>query len=66
MKKIKGVTEVEIDENKVRIDSIKEITNLDKIILYFTENGIPIKNVENKIPDLETVFLTLTGRKLRD
>ena len=66
LKKIKGVTEVEIEENKVRIDSIKEITNLDKIILYFTENGIPIKNVENKIPDLETVFLTLTGRKLRD
>jgi ABC-2 type transport system ATP-binding protein len=39
---------------------------LDKIILYFTENGIAIKNVENKVPDLETVFLTLTGRKLRD
>jgi ABC-2 type transport system ATP-binding protein len=66
LKKIKGVTGVEVNENKVRIDSLKEIQNLDKIILYFTENGIAIKNVENKVPDLETVFLTLTGRKLRD
>lgn len=66
LKKVKGVTEVEIDENKIKISSIKEINNLDKIILYFTENGIAIKNLENKVPDLENVFLILTGRKLRD
>jgi ABC-2 type transport system ATP-binding protein len=64
--KVKGVTGVLIDENKVKIDSVKEINNLDKIILYFTDNSIAIKNVESKVPDLETVFLTLTGRKLRD
>lgn len=66
LKEVKGVTDVHVTENKVKIDSLKEINNLDKIILYFTDNGIPIKNIENKIPDLETVFLTLTGRKLRD
>ncbi|MBU3090528.1 ABC transporter ATP-binding protein [Clostridium sp. CF011] len=66
LKELKGVTNVLINENKVKIDSLKEINNLDKIILYFTDNGIPIKNIENKVPDLETVFLTLTGRKLRD
>jgi ABC-2 type transport system ATP-binding protein len=64
--KMKGVTGVVIDDNKVKIDSIKEINNLDKIILYFTDNKIAIKNLESKVPDLETVFLTLTGRKLRD
>jgi ABC-2 type transport system ATP-binding protein len=64
--KIKGVTGVSVTENIVKIDSLKEIQNLDKIILYFTDNGVSIKNVENKVPDLETVFLTLTGRKLRD
>ncbi len=64
--KIKGVTGVEINENKVKIDTLKEINNLDKIIVYFTEGKVSIKNVENKVPDLETVFLTLTGRKLRD
>lgn len=66
LKKIYGVNSVEIDERVVKINSSKEINNLDKIILYFTTNNIQIKNVESKVPDLETVFLTLTGRKLRD
>ncbi|EYE88081.1 antibiotic ABC transporter ATP-binding protein [Fervidicella metallireducens AeB] len=66
LKKIKGVKSVEFDEDLVKVNSIKEINNLDKIILYFTENGISIRNIESTTPDLETVFLTLTGRKLRD
>lgn len=66
IKKIKGVQSVSISDNDVKINSSKEINNLDKIILYFTNNNIKIKNIENKVPDLETVFLALTGRKLRD
>lgn len=64
--KINGVFSVELEENKVKVSSHKEINNLDKLILYFTSKKIGIKNVESKTPDLETVFLTLTGRKLRD
>ncbi|MCY6957089.1 ABC transporter ATP-binding protein [Clostridium brassicae] len=63
---INGVLEAKINENRIKIYSSKEINNLDKIILYFTSKGIEIKNIETKRPDLETVFLTLTGRKLRD
>jgi ABC-2 type transport system ATP-binding protein len=66
IKKINGVMSVEIDETLVKVSSLKEINNLDKLILYFTSKGKGIKNVESKTPDLETVFLTLTGRKLRD
>jgi ABC-2 type transport system ATP-binding protein len=66
IKAIPGVQNVNIDDNVVKINSSKEISNLDKIILYFTGKNIPIRNVESKTPDLETVFLTLTGRKLRD
>lgn len=66
IKQIKGVLSVTIIDNIVKIDSSKEINNLDKIILYFTNKEIAIKNIETKVPDLETVFLTLTGRKLRD
>jgi len=66
LKGIPGVVSVEIDENIVKVNSSKEVNNLDKIIGYFTNNGIKIRNVESKAPDLETVFLTLTGRKLRD
>lgn len=63
---ISGIISVEIEENTVKINSSTDINNLDKIILYFTSNNIPIRNVESRNPDLETVFLTLTGRKLRD
>lgn len=64
--KINGVFNVEFEDNKVKVSSHKETNNLDKLILYFTSKKISIKNVESKTPDLETVFLTLTGRKLRD
>lgn len=66
VKEIAGVISLEIEENTVKINSAREVSNLDKIILYFTANGISIKSVESKIPDLETVFLSLTGRRLRD
>jgi ABC-2 type transport system ATP-binding protein len=66
IKKIPGVLDIEVDENTVTVNTLKEVNNLDKLILYFTTKGIGIRNVESKIPNLETVFLTLTGRKLRD
>ncbi len=66
IKNINGVTDVHVKDNLIKIDSYKEVNNLDKIILFFTNKNIPIKNVETKNPDLETVFLSLTGRKLRD
>ena len=66
LKEINGVISVELDENIVKISTSQDVNNLDKIISFFTEKGIHIKNVETKTPDLETVFLTLTGRKLRD
>ncbi|EKN40434.1 ABC transporter ATP-binding protein SagG [Clostridium botulinum CFSAN001627] len=34
--------------------------------MYFLNNKIKIKNIENKHSDLETIFLKLTGKKLRD
>lgn len=66
LKTIAGVVQIEVVEEKIKIESKKDITNLDKIILFFTTNNIPIKSIESKNPDLESVFLTLTGRKLRD
>lgn len=63
---IPGVIAVEILNSTVKIATRREINNLDKIINYFTSNNIVIRNVESKVPDLETVFLTLTGRKLRE
>ncbi|UWG97148.1 ABC transporter ATP-binding protein [Dehalobacter sp. DCM] len=66
LKTIPGVRQIDVEENTIKISSAREVNNLDKIICYFTENSIPIKSVESKVPDLETVFLSLTGRSLRD
>lgn len=66
LKEINGVIGVEINETSASISTSTDVNNLDKIILYFTKKGAKIKNLEIKTPDLETVFLTLTGRKLRD
>lgn len=66
LKAIKGVTNVEIVEYLIKVNSSADINNLDKLILYFTENFVAIKSIESKTPNLESVFLTLTGRKLRD
>lgn len=66
IKKINGVKAVKIEEDSVTINSEVEVNNLNKIIQYFINNDIEIKNVETKTPNLETVFLTLTGRTLRD
>jgi len=66
LKAIKGVANVEIEENLIKVHSSADINNLDKLILYFTEKLVSIKSIESKTPNLESVFLTLTGRKLRD
>jgi ABC-2 type transport system ATP-binding protein len=66
LKDIPGVTHVEIDENIVKVSTVREVNALQPIITYFTSHGISIRNAESKVPDLETVFLSLTGRGLRD
>lgn len=66
LREITGVISVELGENLVKINSANDANNLDRIIAHFIVNQVPIKNIENKTPDLETVFLNLTGRKLRD
>lgn len=66
IKEIRGVEDVEIEDSTVKISSSREVNNLDLIINYFTSNRISVKSVESKTPDLETVFLSLTGRRLRD
>jgi len=63
---IRGVTHAEIEDSVVKVTSEREINILQPVISYFASAGIPIKNIESKQPDLETVFLSLTGRGLRN
>jgi ABC-2 type transport system ATP-binding protein len=66
LRAIPGVQGVEIEESVVKVTSAREVNVLEPVILSFTQRGIPLRNVETRSPDLETVFLTLTGRRLRD
>ncbi|MEG0297239.1 MAG: ABC transporter ATP-binding protein [Clostridium sp.] len=64
---IKGVEKVLVDEeNSINITSIREVNNLDKIIKYFNDKEMKINDIGYKEINLESVFLTLTGRSLRD
>ena len=66
VKSIKGVLSVYQDDNLVTINTSKNVNNLDKIINYFTRNEISIGDIGYREVTLETVFLTLTGRSLRE
>lgn len=63
---IKGVQQVEIQKNSLKITVSKKWDVLDKIILFFVEEGYHIQKMETEEGNLEMVFLTLTGKKLRD
>ncbi|MCK9171828.1 MAG: ABC transporter ATP-binding protein [Treponema sp.] len=63
---IEGIKSVHLEGNTVRISSVRGVENLDRIIALFTENNERIRNITSEKASLETVFLKLTGRTLRD
>ncbi|RKP48045.1 ABC transporter ATP-binding protein [Cohnella endophytica] len=66
LKQIPGVISVRLEDNVVKIASKGEINNLNQIVQQLIKDQIEIRSVEEQAPNLETVFLTLTGRNLRD
>lgn len=66
LKRLQGVTAVRLEEQTIKINSKAEINNLNWIIQQLIKDQVEIRSVEEQAPNLETVFLTLTGRNLRD
>lgn len=66
LKRITGVNSVRLQEQTIKIVSRGEINNLNWVIQQLIRDQVEISSVEEQAPNLETVFLTLTGRKLRD
>ncbi|PJI09452.1 MULTISPECIES: ABC transporter ATP-binding protein [Clostridium] len=62
---IEGVSKVEAKDG-LRVSTLKNANNLDSIILKLMEHKVKIKNIVTEEQNLETVFLNLTGRSLRD
>jgi ABC-2 type transport system ATP-binding protein len=63
---VEGVKEAKSDGNKIDIVSLRGVENLDRIISLISDAGAHIRNIAGEEASLETVFLKLTGRKLRD
>jgi ABC-2 type transport system ATP-binding protein len=63
---IPGVRSVASDDNRLLIEADAEVNNLNAIIRAVTASGAEIADIETRSPNLETVFLALTGRSLRD
>ncbi|EOR25850.1 MULTISPECIES: ATP-binding cassette domain-containing protein [Clostridium] len=66
LKNIEGVLDISIDNNNLIITSSKEVNNLDKIIKIVCDQELKITDLGFNEVTLETVFLSLTGKKLRD
>lgn len=63
---IDGVITILSNENDLIINTEKEVNNLDLIIKALKEDDVKILDLGFKETNLETVFLSLTGRTLRD
>jgi ABC-2 type transport system ATP-binding protein len=64
--KIDGVKNVAIENNIIEITTDKQTENLDKIISILISNGVKINDISCHTASLETVFLKMTGKSLRD
>lgn len=66
LKHIDKVRGVDYENSKLTIIMKESQTNLQEIIEILVLSKINIQDISIKTPTLETVFLSLTGKKLRD
>ena len=65
IKKIDGVINISFIKEKLQIGVSKSIA-VSHCLTYLENNGIFFSNIEVKSPNLNDVFLEITGKKLRD
>lgn len=66
IKKIDGIYSVDIRGNEIKCNYNKDINILQKLVNTIFNNGGVIESIKDELPTLESVFLDLTGKKLRD
>jgi ABC-2 type transport system ATP-binding protein len=67
-KKVKlmpGVKGIITEDSLIRVDISIEENSIERIIQEFISHELPINNIRSEVPNLDTLFLTLTGRELR-
>ena len=63
---VDGVKNVQIKDGVIDITTAKDVENLDKIIAALIGSGVKINDISTETASLETVFLQMTGKSLRD
>ncbi len=66
LSQVPGVKKINQERTLIQIESDRTIDNLNQIISWFSERKLTIHEIETKKPDLEDIFLALTGKQLRD
>lgn len=66
IKAIKGIKGAGFENHTLEVVTNNSQTHLQDVLFILSRNGVRIKGVSMLEPDLETVFLSMTGRKLRD
>ncbi len=65
LKTMPYVKAIATEENTVRIDVSIEQNSITRIMEQFLAFGLPIFNIKTEVPNLDTMFLTLTGHEMR-
>ncbi|MDF2943841.1 MAG: ATP-binding cassette protein [Herbinix sp.] len=65
LKNMPDVKAVAAEDNTIRIDISIQLNSISKILEQFLTLGLPIININSEVPNLDTMFLTLTGHELR-
>ncbi len=63
---VPGVKSFTQDRTQVMIENDHNVDNLTELITWFSGQNLRIREIETKKPDLEDIFLALTGKQLRD
>ena len=63
---IDGVKDVQFKDGAIDVTTDRQVENLDKIIAALIAGGVKINDLNAETASLETVFLQMTGKSLRD
>lgn len=66
LKSITGIEKVIATDNELKCYYLKESNIIESLVSTISREKGVVENIKNEIPSLETVFLALTGKKLRD
>ncbi len=64
-KVLPGVKGVKVEENVLRYDISVEQDHITMLLEQFMAHKLPIISINSEVPNLDTLFLTLTGHELR-